>query len=274
MCERCVTQGALVLSDSVTDSLKRFRFWREPTPLEVECGVFELADAIDAYEVDIAKRAALPAKEIVRALVVDASRAVKESDAAAVSRVTPPPLTDLIAAIKEGQKAALEEGRRQVLEQRRKARTELALPPRKNRRLAKGFLSAKAEAEADRIASAAVSEIRRVGLSQVARGVADSETMEEAALAIIEKAVASAATSAARECIAVGRFFAIQDVAQDIEKVVYTALLDANVCDVCADKDGSEYDPEEAGQAPNEDCIGEVYGNVCRCSELVQFYKE
>jgi hypothetical protein len=246
------------------------RFWRPPTQREVDGGIYELADALDKAEVDIAAKASGVVHDMVRALVVDTVRAVREGDAAAVARVTAPSSAHIAANIRQGMQDALDAGRKQVIDQRKATRM-AGLPPRKSRKLAKDYLTAKAEVEAQRITDAATNAAKARAIGQVARDAEDAATIEEAAQTAAETSLAKAAMNAARESMAVGRLFAIQDLASEIETIVYTAILDNSVCDVCEAKDGEEYGPDEAGQAPNDECLGGLGDNECRCAEVVVF---
>lgn len=248
------------------------RFWRQPTERELACGILELADALDSAEVDIAAKAAGVVHDMVRALVVDTVRAVREGDAAAIARVTAPSSAAIAANIRQGMQEALDAGRKQVIDQRKATRM-ATLPPRKSRKLAKDYLNAKAEVEASRITQAATDAAKARAIGQVARGAEDATAIEEASQVAAESTLARAATNAARESMAVGRLFAIQDLAAEIESVIYTALLDNSVCENCEAMDGEEYGPEEAGKAPNDDCLGQLGGSECRCAEVVVFRK-
>ena len=262
--------GACELAEAIAPVA---RFWRQPTEVEIAGGIYELADAMDAAEVGIAEKASGAVHDMVRALVTDAVRAVRESDAAAIARVTPPSVADVAAAIRSGMQDALDAGRKQVIDQRRATRM-AGLPPRKSRKAAKDYLTAKAQVEAQRIAENATNAARAKAIGQVARGTEDAAAIEEAAQSAAESALARASTNVARESMAVGRLFAIQDLAGEIETVVYTAILDNSVCEVCETKDGEEYGPDDAGQAPNDECLGGLGDNECRCAEVVVFRKD
>ena len=56
-----------------------------------------------------------------------------------------------------------------------------------------------------------------------------------------------------------------------IENAQYSAVMDDNTCGPCSDKDGTIGSPDDPEmQVPNPDCIGEQYGNTCRCVLIYQ----
>lgn len=55
----------------------------------------------------------------------------------------------------------------------------------------------------------------------------------------------------------------------DINRYVYSAIMDANTCDPCAEWDGKEAkDPSELPETPNEECLGQ---SSCRCFIIAVF---
>lgn len=250
-------------------------FWRELTPRELEFGDLpRVASDIDHAEVAIAKAASPEVHDLVRTILADVLRAVKVGDMTAVSGLSADS-APLARALKASTGEALDAGKQQIRDARDKQTgTKLAMPPRRNPKKAKQYLAAKTSVLAQHVVDSALTAARKLGISQVARGAADAETLEAVITDAAEKTLLSVAVEAAREAIAVGRFLAISDMSDEIETLVYTAILDDRVCEVCSAKDGEEYPVSEAGQAPNPDCYGEVYGNVCRCAEIAVFRKD
>lgn len=72
-----------------------------------------------------------------------------------------------------------------------------------------------------------------------------------------------AARGLANKVINIGRSDEAQNRADEWDRVEYSALLDANVCEPCAAEDGQTASDEDNLQpAPNPDCLG---GDYCRC---------
>lgn len=71
------------------------------------------------------------------------------------------------------------------------------------------------------------------------------------------------ATGLANKVISIGRSDEAQSRSQEWETVTYSALLDSNVCDLCASFDGeSSTDEADLEPAPSPSCLG---GDFCRC---------
>jgi hypothetical protein len=72
-----------------------------------------------------------------------------------------------------------------------------------------------------------------------------------------------AATGLANRVISIGRSDEAENRRDDWERVEYSALLDQNVCQPCADEDGkTASDEDDLQPAPNPECAG---GDWCRC---------
>jgi hypothetical protein len=72
-----------------------------------------------------------------------------------------------------------------------------------------------------------------------------------------------AAGMAANRALAMGRSDEMEARKDEIERYLYSAILDKSVCDVCEVADGEEASsPDELPPAPNDSCLG---GDQCRC---------
>jgi hypothetical protein len=72
-----------------------------------------------------------------------------------------------------------------------------------------------------------------------------------------------AARGLANKVINIGRSDEAESRKDDWDRVEYSALLDANVCEPCASQDGKTAPEEDDLQpAPNPECLG---GDMCRC---------
>ncbi len=80
------------------------------------------------------------------------------------------------------------------------------------------------------------------------------------------------AAKGANEAFADGRSDGYEEHKDEIQAVVYSALLDLNTCEACAAADGKEgATPEEIPDVPNPDCLG---GDRCRCVHVYVFADE
>ena len=73
---------------------------------------------------------------------------------------------------------------------------------------------------------------------------------------------------------------AIPEVRGDVGDAEYSALMDNDTCDACAEKDGETFGDGDGYDAPldeafdatpNPDCVGMEYGNQCRCVCVMSF---
>jgi len=96
-----------------------------------------------------------------------------------------------------------------------------------------------------------------------------------------DRAIKSAAGETVSEALNLGRESVVKRNKNLVEEAVYSAILDDNVCDVCAELNGNSYEfgtqdyedakpPRPAGGHPSE-CYGR---NRCRCVFLFRFRSE
>jgi len=79
------------------------------------------------------------------------------------------------------------------------------------------------------------------------------------------RSLVASAIEVAREAFAVGRLYGYEEIKEDVAYVVYTAVLDDSVCEVCEALDQTQYDDPDEGfeAAPNAECLGGI--ERCRC---------
>ena len=76
---------------------------------------------------------------------------------------------------------------------------------------------------------------------------------------------------AANEAFGDGRLAGFGQYSDEIDRFIYSALLDLATCDACSDADGKEGALDEIPDAPNPDCEG---GDSCRCVLVAVFGDE
>lgn len=283
-----VAKGTTALA--TLEALDPTRAFRRPmTPLELAYGdVLRVRQDFDTSAERIAALCGPIVRKMATQLVQEAVSLAKAKDVAGITKVAPSFVGELATALKKGISEALKTGRAQVMDQHAAqtgTRFEILVPRRKQVKKMSEYLSAKADIDSERISAAIAANVMAATLGQIARASStqwikdalDPENPDSILFRAIlggENSLIGTATADAREGIGLGRLFAADEVKDQIESVTYTAILDENVCEVCAALDGSEYGPDEAGQAPNDDCIGEQYGNSCRCYEVYVFTKD
>jgi hypothetical protein len=101
--------------------------------------------------------------------------------------------------------------------------------------------------------------LRRSGLVGEALTARLIEELEDQA----ESGASRDAASEVNEAFGIGRDLEAAAHADVIESVEYSAVLDGNTCDACAELDGTQYASEDdAPDVPNPDCEGR---DACRC---------
>ncbi len=106
---------------------------------------------------------------------------------------------------------------------------------------------------------AATTRYRLLGLGDAALWKAVEDEIRMGSVSYIDRA----ATGLANQVINIGRSDEAQSRRGDWERIEYSALLDANCCEVCAAADGQEsVDGNELDPAPNPGCLG---SDLCRC---------
>jgi hypothetical protein len=87
-----------------------------------------------------------------------------------------------------------------------------------------------------------------------------------------DKWIDGTAAKGANEAFAEGRQDGYEQHADEIKSVIYSALLDINTCEACANADGREGEtPDDVPDVPNPDCDG---GDKCRCVQVFVFADE
>ena len=263
MCDTCL--AALEVADAT-----RHIYRRALTQVELEHGdVDRVRDDMDASEQGVVKAGAPVIRDIVAQLVDELRPLVEAGDVVGVARVKPSYTGKLAKALKAASDAAVRRGKRQVLDQAKSKGTRLAKRPTKDPKKALEYLAARADAMAEQIQSQIDASIKRTVLA----GAATATWTDELATAIQDsasRALVASAYDVGRESFAVGRLFGYQEVKDDIAEVVYTAILDDAVCEVCLDADGRTWNAEAGDDldegfdsAPNPECYGGE--SRCRC---------
>lgn len=259
------------------------------TPIELAYGdVPRVRQDYDDAAVTIASIAGPIVRKMATQLVKEAVALAKAKDVAGISRVAPSYVGELATALKKGIGEALKTGRSQVMDQyaaQKGTRFEILVPRRKQVKKVSEYLSARADIDAERISAAITASVQSATIGQIARA-STLDWLEKAlnyenpdsilARAILggENSLIGTATADAREGIGLGRLFALDEVKEDVDFLTYTAILDDNVCSVCADLDGQEFDANAIDMTPNDDCVGAQYGNECRCYMVVVFKRD
>lgn len=297
MCRACNHTAALAerqaLLDRCTTALDAMPvqpFWRALSEVEKAHGDVErVRDDMDAAEIAIAEAAAPVVKKMAEQLVDEAQEVVRTGDMQALNTLAASYTAQMANVMRKEMAKAVDAGQRQIRDQyRAQVGVSLADGVRQDPAKAKAYLAAKANVLAGRVAQAVVQAVVDAAARAIATGtsLADVRQLVESAAAADDgsaltgailagtRSLVAAARSAGRESVGVGRLLGFDEVKDDVASVHYTAILDGNVCENCQRMDGKEYDREQFGKAPNQDCLGARYGNECRCFEILVFNRD
>lgn len=194
------------------------------------------------------------------------------------AHVTMPGQADMVKAIRSAQATALAYGRQTVQDELGKQGVKaLAVelgPAAAGRQTTTSSLVSSAKITARKQADAWQSRILDTGLRLRRNGLQGEELAKKIVDDLddeIESGAKRDAASEINEAFGLGRAGAANDFGDSLETATYSALLDANTCDVCAELDGEEFaadSPELAAvMPPNPGCLG---GDACRCVVIWQ----
>jgi len=288
VCDRCdKARDILALAEPVVTAAGTLAFRRPLTPFEsLHHDAPRMKADFDAAELAVAKAAAPVVQEMARQLVDEARVHVKAADVHGIAGLSVPRVPELAAALREGMDAGRKMGHAQIIDQHA-AETGKTLPlklavPAKSAKRDRHF-DGKATLKASAIAAALLASVhsRAAGAietgrddltDEAAQGVADAGAKGLMATAV---ALGVAALHAGRDDA-----LAIPEVRGDVGDAEYSALMDNDTCDACAEKDGETFGDGDGYDAPldeafdatpNPDCVGMEYGNQCRCVCVMSF---
>lgn len=119
------------------------------------------------------------------------------------------------------------------------------------------------------------------GLNMIREGSEDRLMLEGALSTLSDRAIRSASRDGVTEAMNLGRESMAKRNENLVEQVVYSAILDKNVCSTCAPLDGTTYElgsrayeeakPPRPFGGPVEACLGR---NRCRCTFIYKFRSE
>jgi hypothetical protein len=130
----------------------------------------------------------------------------------------------------------------------------------------KKFLASRAKAASNAMAAKLKNAVVFEGMGQIKQGTALRTAMEGAMSSLSQKELLTAIGNVIPEGFGFGRSSQAKDMADEIGRVQYSALLDQNTCEACSKEDGDEWDYEDPKTdefaAGNRQCEGR---GRCRC---------
>lgn len=253
------------------------RLPREPRGAEVHIQFADVLDRLDGGKKRVAARLRKSKGRMLGALAENLAAAAPGR----AHRVSLPLDEDLAAGVRDDLGDVYRFGRRTV-EHERAAQRKGAKPPKVPQMVKASGAGTAAEGD-DRLqllADTTVSQFQNQLTARAAAAALAAKRKQEAANAAAIAAsvedqpdgwIDRTAGEAANNAISSGRQDEFNAVRDEIDRFIYSALLDENTCGACQEADGKEGTEEDLPEVPNPDCAG---GDQCRCMWVAVFKDE
>jgi hypothetical protein len=271
----CPTLAAMDVSAVHVEGMGGLKLKRQPRGAEIHLALHDISGALDKGRDDVAAalRAARPRiqaeliHKVMNRPVGQMHRATVDADAKLVSQV---------AAILGG---VAEFGRDQVGKERAKQRAGAPAPDAATVRMAdartKDPIGLYADGVVSQFTNTLSARATNAAIDRKRKGGTDGEIIQNVQADLddqSDKWIDSVAAKGANEAFGEGRSAGFAEFADEIDRYLYSALLDLNTCGNCAAADGAEGDTEDdIPDVPNPDCDG---GDLCRCVVVAVFKDE
>jgi HK97 family phage portal protein len=233
---------------------------REPSELEKSIDLKSIYESYESGRESLAKVIQTMRTDLIKQAVNEVG-SFGDGDIHTLT-LSPPPFAQ--KSVTREIRQAVEAGRRQVSREAQLAKGLID-------DLIKLLVDATISQVINEVSSAAINiftALRKLGLD---RDEVEQRLDEELILRS-EKSFDRIAQGTINEAVNAGRREEMAARADDIDRYVYSAIMDANTCDPCADWDGKEAaDPDELPETPNEECLGQ---SSCRCFIISVFATE
>lgn len=284
-----VNAGLIKRDDSIEDELRKFlhlparkkaeapkrslrlagfRPYRPLRGAETHVAFGEINDRLDTAEDNFVKAAKeIQAKQIGQ--IVD--QVVKHIGAGELDKVTSlqtPFIGPMRDAIEKVLTDLYEYGQKQVESELDKQRSAVQgrEPAKKAVPSPEQFIKTRAAATANVLGSKLRAAMAWQALRQIKAGAVDRAAMTAALTELSDRELVATAKFSVSEALNMGREAKAREMADEIGRVQYSALLDENSCGPCAEQDGKEFDYPSAEweevEPPYRGCEGQ---DRCRC---------
>jgi len=259
--------------EKITLSEKK-RWRRELTLAEGYIAFEEIDGVLDQAEQKFIKATKKVQDRQIDTLVALAIRAIEKKDLAKLNDIDVTYRTEMANSMFSVLQDMFDYGRLQVKrELRAQKHMELAEVPGPldpaDAELALEFIKQRARASSTVMANKLKQSAIFQGLKQVKKGIADKKELEAGLKALSDRELVSSAQFSINEAFNFGRGVEADTAKDEIDRVQYSALMDAHTCEKCEPLDGQEWsydDPRTAKyMSGNPDCLG---GPKCRCVEV------
>lgn len=259
--------------------LTEFHPHRHPRGAETHVAFAEIVDKLNSSEEKFVNAAKEIQERQISNIVDRVVSAVEKGNLEQVPGIDVPYRDRMSRAIEKILTELFDYGREQVKEELKKQRALVKaqeLPP-----LGQGdvkaiveFIKARAIATANVLGSKLRAATAWEALRQIKAGVVDRVAMSAALTELSDKELVATAKFSVSESFNLGRQAQAKEMSDEIDHVIYSALMDDNTCGPCSDLDGREFkfDAEWDDVAPPyKGCEGQ---DRCRCVGVFVYKSE
>lgn len=251
--------------------MTEFKAWRHPRGVETHVAFKEINDELNTAEETFVKAAKEIQDKQISWLTNKVVGKVERGEIESVVAIDIPYRDEMAKVIEQVLNDLFEYGQKQVKEELQKQRAvvkaqEPPFEPLESIEAIREFLKTRSKATANILGSKLRAAMSWEALRQVKEGVVDRTALGSALTSLSDKELVATAKFSVSEAFNFGRQAEAKVEADDIDRVVYSALLDEHTCGPCSDLDGREYafpsvEWEEVAP-PYKNCEGQ---DRCRC---------
>ncbi|MDD4985107.1 MAG: DUF935 family protein [Dehalococcoidales bacterium] len=243
---------------------------RELTPAEKYVAFAEIEKKLDDTEQEFVNATKEVMGRQIDNLVDEAAKIIENRQINKVNSIEPRYKSQMESKIYAVLKDLLQYGKNQVKQEIRAQKSEKladqagVIPD--DIELIEEYLRARSKATANTMANKLKVFTTFEALRQIKTGVLDKPAIKKGLLELSDRELVATAKLSTSEAFNFGRGVAAATMADDIDRVQYSAILDGNQCSECEKMDGQEWpynDPRtDYYSSGNPDCEG---GGRCRC---------
>lgn len=252
--------------------------WRPLRGYEKHVAFNEINDKLDSAEEDFLKAAQAVQTMQIRSMVNTLSKHIEDGNIAKVTDIGVPDqnlmenaLSDVLLEMYDyGKDEVKKEARQQGISVKAQEPVSSASAATKVQ-----FIKSKAKAVVSVLAAKLQAAAGIEALRQIKTGALDRAALITTLTVLSTRELKTAAMTSVAEALNLGRQEQAQEMAEQVDHVYYSALLDENTCGACEELDGTEYDFPSAEwdevNPPFKGCEGQ---DRCRCVGVFVFKAE
>lgn len=257
--------------------LTEFTPARHPRGVEVHVAFKEINDKLNDSEEQFVEAAKKVQDKQISKIVDMVVKDIKEGQVEKISTIDIPYRDQMADVLEKVLLDLFNYGQDQVKAELQKQRGKIKAqePALGDIGAAKEFLKTRAKATASILASKLRATMAWEALRQIKGGMIDRAALSAALTALSDKELFAIAKFTVSEAFNFGRQAEAKAEADDIDRVIYSAILDTNTCGPCGDQDGREFkfpsSEWDEVAPPYKECEGQ---DRCRCVGVYVYRSE